>query len=67
MATHGTNMRARSAGDKRVTISSDNDMERELLHDRMTGDDKIVRLPNPSRPALSRSMKSAGRKALTCR
>ena len=67
MAKHGTDMRARSAGDKRIVVSPDNDMERELAHDRDTGEDRIVRLPNSSRPALARSMKAAGRKATTCR
>ena len=67
MATHGASMRARSAGDKRVMLSPDTEMERELAHDRDTGEDRIVRLPNPSRPALSRARKAAGRKATTCR
>ena len=67
MATHRGDIRARSAGDKRVVVSPDTDMERELARDRDSGEDRIVRLPNPSRPALSRTMKAAGRKATTCR
>lgn len=67
MATHGTNMRARSAGDKHVTLSPDTEMARELARDRDRGEDRIVRLPNPSRAALSHSRKAAGRKAATCR
>ena len=67
MATHKADIRARSAGDKRIVVGPDTDMERELASDRDTGADHIVRLPNPSRPALSRTMKAAGRKATTCR
>ncbi len=67
MASHGTDMRARSAGDKHVTLSPDTDMARELAADRLSGEDHIVRLPNPSRPALSKSVRSAGRKVASCR
>lgn len=67
MATQGANMRLRSAGDKRVTVSPDTAMERELAHDRETGEDRIVRAPSPAKPALSRSMKAGGRKAMACR
>ena len=64
MAIPGGTMRERSAGDTHVTIAPDTEMARELAQDRASGEDKSVRLPNPSRPALSRMMKAAGRKCV---
>lgn len=58
---------ATSAGEKHATISPDTEMARELAQDRASGADRIVRLPNPSRPSSSRSTKGAGRKVATCR
>ncbi len=67
MATKGTDMHARSAGEKHVTVSPDTEMARELAQDRASGEDRIPRLPNPSRPARSRPTQGAGRKAVSCR
>lgn len=67
MATHGTNIRARSAGDKRIVHGPDTAMERELAADRDSGADRIVRLPTPAKPSLVQRPRHVGRKATTCR